>query len=458
MATKILMPQLGESVVEGTVSRWRVQVGDQVKQYDVLLEVSTDKVDTEIPSPVAGTVLSIVAADGETVKAGSLIALIGQPGEDIGASAAPAPQAADRAATSADGAPPCVFSENASAAAALDESRRLSPVVAKMATEHGIDIAQVPGTGLGGRVTKKDVLTYLERRDLAGPAPVLPTLMPWEMPGSGDLFKPAAPWSAPAASATASERPAPMPPAAAAPVASRPPAAVSRAGMADEEIMPLSAMRRSIARHMVASKFTAPHVTTVFEADLSQVVAHRNAVKADYERLGVKLTFTPYFVQAVVAALKAHPQVNASFSEEALILKKRVHIGVAVDIGDGLLVPVVKDADDLTLKGLARTIADLAERARTRKLAPDELAGSTFTITNHGVSGSLFAMPIINQPNVGILGVGAIQKRVVVVGDAIAIRPMCYLSFTFDHRALDGALADHFAAAVVKHLENWRRE
>jgi len=443
MATKILMPQLGESVVEGTVSRWRVQVGDTVKQYDVLLEVSTDKVDTEIPSPVAGTVLSIVAANGETVKAGALIALIGEPGEGIGPVAAPTRPAPVQAAAAA---PP----------ASADESRRLSPVVAKMAAEHGIDMAQVPGTGLGGRVTKKDVLAYLEQRELAEPAPAPPTLMPWETPGSGDLFKPAEPWSASAASTAASEPPAPRPPAAAAPVVARAPAAA--AGAADEELMPLSAMRRSIAKHMVASKFTAPHVTTVFEADLSQVVAHREAAKAEYERLGVKLTFTPYFVQAVVAALKAHPQVNASFSDDALILKKRVHIGVAVDIGDGLLVPVVKDADDLTLKGLARTIADLAERARSRKLTPDELTGSTFTITNHGVSGSLFATPIINQPNVGILGVGAIQRRVVVVGDAIAIRPMAYLSFTFDHRALDGALADHFAAAVVKHLETWRRE
>ncbi len=445
MATKILMPQLGESVVEGTVSRWRVQVGDTVKQYDVLLEVSTDKVDTEIPSPVAGTVLSIVAANGETVKAGALIALIGAPGEDIAAPGAPTRQPPAQAAAAA---PP----------AAADESRRLSPVVAKMAAEHGIDMAQVPGTGLGGRVTKKDVLAYLEQREMAEPAPAPPMLMPWETPGSGDLFKPAEPWSAPAASTAASEPPAPRPPSAAAPVVTRAPTAAAGAGAADEEIMPLSAMRRSIAKHMVASKFTAPHVTTVFEADLSQIVAHRDAAKAEYERLGVKLTFTPYFVQAVVAALKAHPQVNASFSDDALILKKRVHIGVAVDIGDGLLVPVAKDADDLTLKGLARTIADLAERARTRKLTPDELTGSTFTITNHGVSGSLFATPIINQPNVGILGVGAIQRRVVVVGDAIAIRPMCYLSFTFDHRALDGALADHFAAAVVKHLETWRRE
>ena len=440
MTTKILMPQLGESVVEGTVSRWRVQVGDQVKQYDVLLEVSTDKVDTEIPSPVAGTVLSIVAANGETVKAGALIALIGAPGEEIGAAGAPTARSAGPAAP-APAAP---------APAAPDELRRLSPIVAKMAAEHGINVAQVTGTGLGGRVTKKDILLYLEQREQAEPPPSAPSLMPWETPGSGDLFKPAEPWSAATATAR-SEPPAPMAPAA-------PPLAApaAKAAAADEESVPLSAMRRSIARHMVASKFTAPHVTTVFEADLSRVVAHREAVKAEYERLGVKLTYTPYFVQAVAAALKAHPQVNSSFSEDALILKKSIHIGVAVDIGDGLLVPVVKDADDLTLKGLARVVADLATRARTRKLAPDELTGSTFTITNHGVSGSLFATPIINQPNVGILGVGAIQRRVVVVGDAIAIRPMCYLSFTFDHRALDGALADHFAAAVVKQLETWR--
>ncbi len=435
MTTKILMPQLGESVVEGTVNRWRVQVGEQVKQYDILLEVSTDKVDTEIPSPVSGTVLDILVGDGQTVQAGALIALIGETGAAAaapGAAPTPAPQDEERPPVAAMG----------------NDSRRLSPVVARMAAEHGVAVAQVRGSGLGGRVTKKDLQAYLDQRQNAAPAPA-----PWETPGSGDLFKPAEPWTAAPQPVRAA---APPPPVSAAPILAPPAPAPAGALTADEERLPLSAMRRSIARHMAASKYTAPHVTTVFEADLSQIVAHRAAHKAAYEQLGLKLTFMPYFVQATAAALKAHPQVNASFTDEALILKRRIHVGVAVDIGDGLVVPVVKDADELALKGLARAINDLAERARTRKLAPDELTGSTFTITNHGVSGSLWGTPIINQPNVGILGLGAIQKRVVVVGDAIAIRPMCYLSFTFDHRALDGALADHFVAAIVEQLENWR--
>jgi 2-oxoglutarate dehydrogenase E2 component (dihydrolipoamide succinyltransferase) len=209
---------------------------------------------------------------------------------------------------------------------------------------------------------------------------------------------------------------------------------------------------------MVASKFSAPHVTTVFEVDMSRVMAHRDAHKAEFASQGLKLTLTPYLVEAVVAALKAYPQLNASFSDEGIVMKKRIHIGIAVDIGEGLLVPVVRDADELNLKGLARTITSLAERARARQLKADELTGSTFTITNHGVSGSLFATPIINQPNVGILGVGTVQKRVVVINDAIAIRPMCYLSLTFDHRALDGATADRFMGVVVGGLGVGSRE
>jgi 2-oxoglutarate dehydrogenase E2 component (dihydrolipoamide succinyltransferase) len=424
------MPQLGESVVEGTVGKWLVREGQAVKQYDVLLEVITDKVDTEVTAPAAGTVLRILVGEGETVRAGTPIAVLGEAGEAV---QAPEMPAAEAPAVGSPVAPP--------------SGARLSPIVARMAAEHQIDVRQVQGTGLGGRVTKKDVLAHLEK---GAPAPAAePELMPWETPGSGDLFKPASPWQAPApAPAPAAVAAAPLPPA----------APVVASQTADETLVPLSSMRRTIARHMVASKFSAPHVTTVFEVDMSRVMAHRDAHKAEFASQGLKLTLTPYLVEAVVAALKAYPQLNASFSDEGIVMKKRIHIGIAVDIGEGLLVPVVRDADELNLKGLARTITSLAERARARQLKADELTGSTFTITNHGVSGSLFATPIINQPNVGILGVGTVQKRVVVINDAIAIRPMCYLSLTFDHRALDGATADRFMGVVVGGLGVGSRE
>ncbi len=376
MTTTIPMPQLGESVVEGTVGKWLVREGQAVKQYDVLLEVITDKVDTEVTAPAAGTVLRILVGEGETVRAGTPIAVLGEAGEAV---QAPEMPAAEAPAVGSPVAPP--------------SGARLSPIVARMAAEHQIDVRQVQGTGLGGRVTKKDVLAHLEK---GAPAPAAePELMPWETPGSGDLFKPASPWQAPApAPAPAAVAAAPLPPA----------APVVASQTADETLVPLSSMRRTIARHMVASKFSAPHVTTVFEVDMSRVMAHRDAHKAEFASQGLKLTLTPYLVEAVVAALKAYPQLNASFSDEGIVMKKRIHIGIAVDIGEGLLVPVVRDADELNLKGLARTITSLAERARARQLKADELTGSTFTITNHGVSGSLFATPIINQPNVGILG------------------------------------------------------
>lgn len=428
MTTTIPMPQLGESVVEGTVGKWLVREGQAVKQYDVLLEVITDKVDTEVTAPAAGTVLRILVGEGETVRAGTPIAVLGEPGETV--------QPPDTLAAAAPA---------AASPAAPAPGARLSPVVARMAAEHQLDISQIQGTGLGGRVTKKDVMAHLEK-GAAAPA-AEPELMPWETPGSGDLFKPASPWQ-PAPPTPAPAAAAPLPPAA--------PAVVSPA--ADETLVPLSSMRRTIAKHMVASKFSAPHVTTVFEVDMSRVMAHRDAHKAEFASQGLKLTVTPYLVEAVVAALKAYPQLNASFSDEGIVMKRRIHIGMAVDIGEGLLVPVVRDADELNLKGLARTITSLAERARARQLKTDELTGSTFTITNHGVSGSLFATPIINQPNVGILGVGTVQKRVVVINDAIAIRPMCYLSLTFDHRALDGATADRFMGVVVRELGVGSRE
>ena len=301
----------------------------------------------------------------------------------------------------------------------------ISPAVARLATELDIDLTQVIGTGAGGRITKKDVLAYV-----AAPTPREPLVAPspsFELP----------PVSGPSA-----------------------------AEPAEGEIVPLSAMRRAIARHMTLSVQAAPQVTTVMEADMTRVVAARARRRGEFERQGVKLTFTPFFIQAIVAGIKAVPEANSTFRDDALLLHRRIHIGVAVALSDGLIVPVLRDADEKSLLGLARTINDLAERARSQRLAPDDVRGGTFTLTNHGTSGSLLATPIIVQPQAGILGTGAIRKRPVVIarggsllpdaGDAIAIRPMVYLSFTFDHRVLDGAGADRFLAAVRRFLEDFQ--
>ena len=431
MATEVLMPQLGESVVEGKVSRWLKQEGEAVKQYEPILEVETDKVTTEVTAADSGTLIKILVAEGLTVQAGTPLAVIGQPGETIGAGLAPAPGhavAAPQMASAVEAAKPG------------GPAARVSPVVARIAAEHNVDVSRVRGTGEGGRVTKKDILAFVERT--AKSVERKEELPAWEQPGSGDLFKPTEEVGAPA-------------PVAPIPSRSTLPALPST-GLPGDEVMPLSSIRRSIAEHMVKSKTISPHVTTIFEVDMSRVVAHREANKAAFERDGAKLTFTPYFVAASVAALRAYPQVNSSFTDQGLLVHKQINIGVAVSLGDeGLIVPVVKGADGMSLLGLARAVNDLAERAHKKQLKPDDVVGSTFTITNHGISGSLFATPIINQPNIGILGVGVIQKRVVVLSDAIAIRPMVYIGLTFDHRVLDGASGDWFVAKIKETLENW---
>lgn len=461
MATNVIMPQLGESVVEGTISRWLVQVGDTVEQYRPIMEVSTDKVDTEVPAPVAGVVLKLYHPEGATVHAGTVIAAIGQAGEAV----ADAPARVDLHAVAGEApAVPAIAAEApAQVKPGARDLGRISPVVARIAQEHHVDLQQVAGSGRDGRITKQDVLAYVEARERGAvaapaPAPADDDLPPWERPGSGDLFKPTD--DLPLSSSAAA--PAPAPAASAAPLR---PVAAPAAPATDEQLVPHSRLRKLIAEHMLASRRTSPHVTTVVEADMSAAVAHRMAHKAEFAAKGVALTFTPYFVQAVVAALKAVPQANAVYREDGLLLKRRYHIGMATAIDDGLVVPVIRDADELSLLGLARTVNDLAQRARAGQLKPDEIQGSTFTITNHGVSGSLFAMPIINQPNVGILGVGAIQKRPVVISrghpvepsgeDYLAIRPMVYLSFTFDHRVLDGASGDAFVGTVKRVLEGW---
>jgi pyruvate/2-oxoglutarate dehydrogenase complex dihydrolipoamide acyltransferase (E2) component len=421
MGTQVIMPQLGESVVEGKISRWLKQTGEWVKLYEPLLEVETDKVTTEVTAAGEGTLLKLYAKEGDVVKAGALIAFIGAAGES---DPHPNPLPVGERGPNGSGA-------------------RISPVVARIASEHNIDIALIHGTGEGGRVTKKDILAYVgSPRPMGEAAAESEKLEAWEQPGLGELFRP----TEEVFGKTTAASPTPITVAA--------PTAVS------DEVLPLNGMRKAIADHMVLSKRTSPHVTTVFEVDLSKVVAHRNQHKSAFERDGAKLTFTPYFAMATIAALKKHPLVNSSWSDSGIVLHRTVNLGVAVSLGaDGLIVPVIKNADSLNLLGLARTINDLAERARRKQLKPDEVQGGTFTITNHGTSGSLFATPVINQPQCGILGVGMIQKRVVVVThsdvDAIAIRPMVYLGLTFDHRILDGTSADNFVAAIKHMLENW---
>lgn len=461
MPTKVIMPQLGESVVEGTVARWLKKEGEHIDEFEALLEINTDKVDSEIPSPASGTVLKLLAAEGQTVQAGTIIAWIGQPGEAVPEGAAPAAPVAKTPAEpvqvqtggSVPTSPP-VPAPSVTAGRDRDLGF-VSPVVAKMASEYGVDLAQVHGSGAGGRITKKDVTNYVDQRGKGAPAPAQPAPVPpaaaWETPGEGDLFRPTEMMFAkPVQEALKTT--------AAAPVQPKPAVA------GKDSLYPLNTMRKSIAERMSTSARTAPHVTTVMEADLKRVVAHREANKAEFEREGVKLTFTAYFASAAANALRTTPLVNSSWSDEGILMHAEVNLGIAVSLGeDGLIVPVIRRADELSLIGLARAVNDLAERARARKLQPDEVRNGTFTITNHGTAGSLFATPIINPGQIAILGVGMIQKRPVVVdgagfagaGDAIAVRPMVYLSLSFDHRILDGASADGFLGKIVAALEKW---
>ena len=460
MPTNVLMPQMGESIAEGTIVRWIKKVGDKVDRDEPLFEISTDKVDAEIPSPGAGVLAEIKAQEGETVPVNQVVAIIG---EAAGASApaaapAPAPQAAaeppqvsaDQGSAAQPAAPavpasappePAEAAEESEAApseaASVDELRRQrsSPLVRKIAAEHGVDITRVPGTGISGRVTKHDILDFIESGSQE-PSAAAPKPAP-----------PAAPSPAPAIA------PEPAPASAAAP--SSIPAAWGVKPGAQDEVVPMSIMRRRIAEHMVTSKRTSAHVHSVFEVDFSRVAQIRSARKADYERMGVKLTYMPFIVKAAVAGLREVPIVNASVDGDNIIYKKAINIGIAVALDWGLIVPVVKQADELNILGLSRAMADLANRARSKQLKPDEVQGGTFTITNPGVFGALFGMPVISQPQVAIMGIGAVEKRVVVLGDAIAIRPMAYLSIGYDHRVIDGAVADAFMSVVKKQIENF---
>jgi pyruvate/2-oxoglutarate dehydrogenase complex dihydrolipoamide acyltransferase (E2) component len=445
MPAKVIMPQLGESVVEGTVSKWLKNVGDSVDEFEPLLEVSTDKVDTEIPSPARGVLLKIYIPEGTTVERGVLLAVIGQPGETV-------PDSSGVASASTNNHSQPVVVENANHASAETQIQRYSPVVARMAAEHNLDLTKIQGTGMGGRVTKKDVEAFLAAGGSASPTKT-EELAPWEQPVSGDLFKPTDEIFA-KASGRAQVAGTPPPPQKAPQSTKHQPMPQGQPG----ELVPLSPMRRLIAEHMVRSKLhTAPHVTTVFDVDMSKVMAHWQANMDAYEKQGVRLTLTAYFVMAMVKAVQVYPQLNSQWTDEGIFIHHTINIGMAVALQEGLIVPVIRNAQDLSLSGIARQVADLAARARNKQLQPDEITGGTITLTNHGVSGSLFATPVINQPQSAIVGVGKVQKQVVVLeeSDSIAIRPMMYATLTFDHRVGDGAVADHFMSTFKKALEEW---
>ncbi|MHB8089741.1 MAG: dihydrolipoamide acetyltransferase family protein [Anaerolineaceae bacterium] len=414
MATRLFAPSMGEGVEELTVINWLKKEGDTVKEMEVIVELETDKVTTEIPSPAAGTILKILAEIDETVKVGSTLAWIGQPGEAFEEEKPKKkPPVAEAKVDISLKAPEPVTTGST-------YTGHVSPLVKKIVTENNVDLNQVRGSGQEGRITKEDVLNYLESRK---EAPSTTAAQPTQA----------------AAEPVPVEKPVPM------------------AG----ELIQLSSLRKQIADRMVNSQHTSPHVLTVMEADLSKVLAHRAANKAAFAAQSVKLTLTAYFCSAIVTSLKAFPMVNSSWTDEGLQLHRDINLGMATALGEqGLIVPVIKDADLLSLQGLAQKVNDLASRARAKKLLPDEVKGGTFTLTNHGSGGSLFASPIIFQPQAAILGTGMMQKRPVVItdasgNDAIAIRPMIYLSLVFDHRILDGEGADRFLMAVKEELENW---
>jgi pyruvate dehydrogenase E2 component (dihydrolipoamide acetyltransferase) len=464
MAVDVVMPQMGESIFEGTITKWLKKPGDKVERDEPLFEISTDKVDAEIPSPSAGVLKEIKIPEGQTVPIQTVVAVIDGAG---GAAAAPVPAAAPaptkapaapapaaqpaaaRPAPTAPAAPPVPATAPATPAASGSGTERIhsSPLVRRMAKEHGIDLAAVEGSGAGGRITKEDIEAAIAEQSGAAPA------------------------SASSAPASAAPRPTPPPP---------PPAPVATAAGApavhgsqytpalqvgvprerfyfgNYEIHPLSVMRQKIAEHMVASKHVSPHVYSVDEIDMTKVAAIRAQSKGEFEsRYDTKLTFMPFFVKAAVAGLRAYPTLNASLDGTNVVLHKEINVGIAVALDWGLIVPIIKNADEKNFLGIQRNLNDLAERARSKKLKPEEVQEGTFSITNPGVFGGLFGLPVISQPNVGILGLGAIEKRPVVVDDAIAIRSMCYVTLSYDHRVVDGAIAHQFLHKVKETLENW---
>jgi pyruvate dehydrogenase E2 component (dihydrolipoamide acetyltransferase) len=464
MPTDVVMPQMGESIAEGTIVRWIKKVGDQVARDEPLFEISTDKVDAEIPSPAAGVLAEIRVKEGETVPVNSVVAVIGQAGEPAAKAAeTPGGNASAAAASGARGEPatasaaptdeigPAAERSEPPEAAATPEAtierrdqlpsamgepvargpedledrlrQRSSPLVRKIAKDQQVDISRIRGTGIAGRVTKRDILDFIAQAGApraAGASPAPP----------------------PAPPPSPESRPTPGPPR-------------GSGSAAPGQVQPMSVMRKKIAEHMIMSRRTSAHVHSVFEVNFTRVAQIRQAKKAEYELAGAKLTYLSFIIKAVVDALRAVPIVNASIDGDNIVYHSDVNLGIAVALDWGLIVPVIKKADERNLLGLSRAVVDLAARARARQLKPDEVTGGTFTITNPGVFGALFGMPIINQPQVAILGVGQIEKRPVVIEDAIAIRPMAYLTLGYDHRLIDGAIADQFLSHVKHKLENW---
>ncbi len=444
MAVDVIMPQMGESIFEGTITKWLKKPGDKIERDEPLFEISTDKVDAEIPSPSAGVLKEIKVNEGQTVPIQTVVAVI----DADGAGAATAAQAPTQAAAT-PAAPPAAKTEPqrtvsapvpASApgtpltsqrpAGGNGEKVRSSPLVRRIAREHDVDLTQVPGTGAGGRVSKRDILAAVEGgAPSAGPAVAAPARASAPPPASGGA-------SASAALETAVPR--------------------EKMYFGHYQVQPMSVMRQRIAEHMVLSKRVSPHVYSVDEVNVSGIAAVRAKMKTKFEEAsGTKLTFMPFFVRAAVEGLRAFPTVNSSVDGTNIVLHQECNIGIAVALDWGLIVPVIKNAEEKNFLGIARAMNDLAERARAKKLKPEEVAESTFSITNPGVFGGLFGLPVINQPNVAILGLGTIEKRPVVVDDAIAIRSMVYLTLSYDHRVVDGAVAHQFMGKVKHTLENW---
>ena len=454
----VIMPQMGESIFEGTITKWLKKPGDKIERDEPLFEISTDKVDAEIPSPSAGVLKEIKVNEGQTVPIQTVVAVIDADGASAGtstavsapapapakaeapaqASAPPKPEASKPAPSPAPTAPRATAPSPAASSPAISqrasgEKIRSSPLVRRIARENNVDLAQIPGTGAGGRISKHDIRAAIEG-------------------GSASRT------SSGAATAPARAASAPPPAAGGAAVSAVLETAVPREKMyfGQYEVQPMSVMRQRIAEHMVLSKRVSPHVYSVDEVNVSGIAALRSKMKDKFEQSsGTKLTFMPFFVRAAVEGLRAFPTVNSSVDGTNIVLHKECNIGIAVALDWGLIVPVIKNAEEKNFLGIARTLNDLAERARTKKLKPEDVAESTFSIPNPGVFGGLFGLPVINQPNVAILGLGTIEKRPVVIDDAIAIRSMVYLTLSYDHRVVDGAVAHQFMGKVKHTLENW---
>jgi pyruvate dehydrogenase E2 component (dihydrolipoamide acetyltransferase) len=432
MPTDIIMPQMGESIVEGTITKWLKKPGDKVQRDEPLFEISTDKVDAEIPAPASGVLQEIKVTEGTTVAVNTVVGTIAADGEAAApakaAPAAPAPQAKEEKKEekkSAPAAPSPQASVPPPQESADDEEARSSPLVRKIAREHGVSLSQVSGTGLGGRITKQDIMSFIER-----------------------------PASAPVAPSTPASQPAAAQP------ASRPPAPATYPG----DLVPLTNMRKIIAQRMIESRRTSAHVHCMYEVDFTRIVTLRAKQKTGFEqRHGVRLTFMPFFVRAAIIAIQQWPIINASMEGDNIRYHRNINVGIAVALDWGLIVPVLKNAGDLNFLGLQRGITDLGERARSKKLKPEDVEGSTFTVTNPGQFGAVFGLPIINQPNSAIMGIGGITKMPLVVtdkegNDSIAIRSVVHLTLGYDHRLIDGAVADQFMALVKKTLEGWSEE